>query len=194
MQRNSDFYSLRDAIEFLSYTYLGNNIENYMEIGVHRGVSLRAMTRLFPDMKRVVVCDNWAYYKGETGSTEGARESIEAVFEATATTPLFPLERVTFLEGNSLETVPKYLAEHPNLHFDIVFVDGAHGAKACYQDVLNVYKRADVVVVHDTVLHGYLTEVIIGLYRLFLNKEFWLVMAEFDPHGTVMLIRRPTDD
>ena len=40
--------------------------------------------------------------------------------------------------GNSTETVPCFLKEHPDIKFDLIFVDGGHDYEVAKTDLLNM--------------------------------------------------------
>lgn len=47
-----------------------------------------------------------------------------------------------FVEGNSLEAVPKYSEKFPEHKFDLLYVDGCHAYEYCYKDIINFRKLA----------------------------------------------------
>lgn len=65
---------------------------------------------------------------------------------------LFP-GRLTLILGNSLETVPAYVAQHRDVQFDLVHVDGGHERAVAASDFQNTYpmlKKGGVMIWDDT--------------------------------------------
>jgi predicted O-methyltransferase YrrM len=65
---------------------------------------------------------------------------------------LFP-DRLTLILGNSLETVPAYVAQHRDVQFDLVHVDGGHERAVAAGDFQNTYpmlKKGGVMIWDDT--------------------------------------------
>jgi len=50
--------------------------------------------------------------------------------------------RITISEGNSIQTVPDYLREHPSTKCDVIAIDGSKDVGIRYQDFLNMEKYA----------------------------------------------------
>jgi predicted O-methyltransferase YrrM len=46
-------------------------------------------------------------------------------------------ERFEFIAGDSKVGVPNYAQSHPNIFFDLIFIDGGHSFDDCYQDIVN---------------------------------------------------------
>jgi predicted O-methyltransferase YrrM len=51
---------------------------------------------------------------------------------------------VEFVDGDSRQTVPRYFAEHPDLFFDLITVDGDHSTEGARRDLLHVIPRLKV--------------------------------------------------
>lgn len=60
----------------------------------------------------------------------------------------FQKNRFSFIEGDSLLSIPKYSSENPNMKFDLIYVDGNHTYSYCLQDIINFRAMAT----SDTVL------------------------------------------
>lgn len=176
----ADFYSLQDAFRVWDGLISRSlDVRKYMEIGVHYGASLGQVLQRFPDMERVVICDNWLY-------EGGSRSIIEEVIRSAG----FPMDRVTFLEGDSKVLVPEYFAENPDEVFDLIFVDADHGKEPCRRDLLNVYTHTNIIVAHDIFLHRYLADVVVEMYiDMQKHDKWWMIFAGHDPHGTAVLVR-----
>jgi hypothetical protein len=61
---------------------------------------------------------------------------------------LFP-ERITFIEGDSTKTVPKYFEKHPDVSFDLIHIDGAHDVSIADKDFKNSYPMASNTIIWD---------------------------------------------
>jgi len=53
----------------------------------------------------------------------------------------FPL-RHTLVEGDSRESVPVFAAKHPDLKFDLMFIDGGHFFQVALADIINLARFA----------------------------------------------------
>lgn len=65
---------------------------------------------------------------------------------------LFP-GRLTLILGNSLETVPAYVAQHTDVQFELVHIDGGHEravAEADFQNTYPMLKKGGVLIWDDT--------------------------------------------
>lgn len=54
-----------------------------------------------------------------------------------------PQEIVTFVKGDSRETVPDYLQRNPEAQFDWVLVDGGHEREVAWADLENVWQAVE---------------------------------------------------
>lgn len=57
---------------------------------------------------------------------------------------------ITYIEGNSIKTVPNY---NPGFIFNLIHIDGGHGVKTAQSDIINCKKLADsetLLLVDDT--------------------------------------------
>jgi predicted O-methyltransferase YrrM len=57
--------------------------------------------------------------------------------------------------GDSTITVPEFIKEHPDLKFDLIFIDGGHLYDIATKDIMNCKELAhsDTVVIMDDVVH-----------------------------------------
>jgi predicted O-methyltransferase YrrM len=64
--------------------------------------------------------------------------------------------RHTLIIGSSIDTIPQFIIDNPEVKFDLLFIDGAHNYDICKQDFLNCYKMAlpDNVVIMDDIIEG----------------------------------------
>ena len=130
--------------------------EHYLEIGVRRGRSMAMVAAACPDCS-MVGFDLWTpdYAGMPNPGPEFVRTEMAKVGHRGA------LELVS---GDSHETVPRFLSEHPEMFFDLVTVDGDHSRKGAERDLRDVLPRVKVggVIVLDDIchpLHRYLASV-----------------------------------
>lgn len=76
------------------------------------------------------------------------------------------------IPGDSLETVPKFHKMHPEMKFDVIFIDGGHTHKYARGDMFNVQKLAhkDTIILIDNleligVKKGFADAMKAGLFR-----------------------------
>ncbi len=76
--------------------------------------------------------------------------------------------RFHFWEGDSREVLPRIAVEFPNLKFDLLHVDGGHGASLAYTDISNSLRMAahDAELVFDDVNAPHLGEVLGEFIRM----------------------------
>jgi predicted O-methyltransferase YrrM len=57
--------------------------------------------------------------------------------------------------GDSTKTVPEFVKEHPDLKFDLIFIDGGHTYDIATKDIMNCKElaHADTIVAMDDVVH-----------------------------------------
>lgn len=145
---------------------------NYLEIGVRRGRSMAMMAAVRPACA-MVGFDIWQpnYADMDNPGPEWVRAELGKIGHTG------PLE---LFSGNSHETVPAYLAERPDLFFDVVTVDGDHSEEGAEQDLHDVLPRLNVggVIVFDDIcspIHPYLGAVwrrVVATDARYLSWEF----------------------
>jgi len=175
--RGANFYSLEPFFDMIDgvESLLPLRVRNYLEIGVNKALSLRWVLRRYPDIERVVLCDNWSY-----GTS--SRKFVEGVI----TSESFPLDRVTFLEGKSVKQMPKFFEENPGMFFDVAYIDGDHKPQVLRADLQIVDTHARIIIVHD-IRFRKLRPV---MDKFFQNHRgrFWKLVTETDKWGMVVLI------
>ena len=103
-----------------------------LEIGTRGGASLIALLKPYKDYTGVkAVCfDIWEQIVGSPRRVVSNMKYMG-----------IPKEVVEFRSGDSKETVPKYLSEHPDEMFDYILVDGGHDHETADTDLRNVEGR-----------------------------------------------------
>jgi predicted O-methyltransferase YrrM len=119
----------------------------YLEIGVFRGRSLSVVADAAPDCE-LFGFDLWI--PGYAGLDNVGPELVRAQLARVGHRAACQLE-----SGNSHETVPRFLAAHPDLKFDLVTVDGDHTEEGARRDIEAVLPRIAVggVLVFDDICH-----------------------------------------
>ena len=51
-------------------------------------------------------------------------------------------DRFTFVQGDSMKTVPEYSKKFPDQKFDLIYIDGGHSYELCLNDIINCKKLA----------------------------------------------------
>ena len=165
---NDDGYWLVDAelpdgLNKQSNVYeLSRNATTILNIGVNSGHYLLSM--LLANETSQIVCFDVCKYNF-------TYQCIDYLNE------YFP-NRIIFIKGNSLETLPNYLIENPEIRFDFVNIDGSHMANEFEHDFDCSYPVAtNVIIVDDTnlsVVNDHVDEYIEegDLVEIFLRPTF----------------------
>jgi len=105
--------------EFLYKTVKDLNPINILEIGFNAGHSACCFLNAAPNAKMVTfdLC-RW-------DTEKSAEKVLSAYFD------------ITLIEGNSIETVPNYFKNNPEISFDFMFIDGGHMGQTPYLDYKN---------------------------------------------------------
>lgn len=119
----------------------------YLEIGVRRGRSLCAVASRTPGCS-IAAFDMWiSNYAGmDNPGPDFVRGQLAKVgFHGDA----------GFIDGNSHETVPRFLRDNPDADFDLITVDGDHSPLGAAADLCTVLPRLAVggAIVFDDVCH-----------------------------------------
>jgi predicted O-methyltransferase YrrM len=109
------------------------------EIGFNIGLSSYAFLSMCPDVHLV------SFDLGEHRSVAAAKRLIDKRFPG----------RHTLVLGDSTQTVPNYAKSHPDVRFDMVFIDGGHDYDVAHADLDNMraLSTENTVVVMDDVTH-----------------------------------------
>lgn len=120
---------------------------NYLEIGVRRGRSVCAVVSRAPEVN-LYMFDMWINnYAGMENPGEAFVDSELEKFGHSG-------ER-RYVNGNSHETIAPFLADNPELWFDIITVDGDHSTYGAIDDLCDVLPRLKVggAIVFDDICH-----------------------------------------
>lgn len=138
----------------------------YLEIGVRRGRSMAAVALAAP-AGRFVGFDRWTpnYAGMPNPGPDFVREELRRIGHRG------PLDLVS---GNSHETVPAYLAAHPDAFFDLIVVDGDHSNAGAAEDIACVLPRLKVggALLFDDISHGKHTLVAVWRHFFVDNPRF----------------------
>lgn len=120
---------------------------NYLEIGVRRGRSVCAVARACPGVN-IAAFDIWApnYAGMENPGPDFVRSELRK-HGHTGT--------ITFMDGDSHQTVPDFFRRNPAQTFDLITVDGDHSEAGAIDDLRNVIPHLAVggVLVFDDISH-----------------------------------------
>ncbi len=130
-------YTLAHALE----------VENYLEIGVRQGRSMAMVVSRRPHVQ-VTAFDMWQ--EQYAGMDNPGPDFVQAQMNR-----LGHKGTITFINGNSHETLPRYFAAHPRQTFDLITVDGDHTPEGARQDLEDVLPRLRVggAIVFDDIAH-----------------------------------------
>ena len=120
---------------------------NYLEIGVRRGRSVCTVVRGCPNVD-VVAFDMWV--PGYGGMENPGPEFVKAELLRHGHTGT-----VSFMNGNSHQTIPDFFRQNPQATFDMITVDGDHSEAGALDDLKNVIPHLSVggVLVFDDIAH-----------------------------------------
>jgi predicted O-methyltransferase YrrM len=119
----------------------------YLEIGVRRGHSMSMVAAHAP------TCDIYGFdlwIQDYAGLENPGKAFVEQQLARVGFSG-----RVQFTDGDSAQTIPAFLASHPDLYFDLITVDGDHTARGARLDLRNVMPRLKVggVLVFDDIVN-----------------------------------------
>ncbi|WP_160484592.1 class I SAM-dependent methyltransferase [Aurantiacibacter rhizosphaerae] len=145
-----DSWVFHDINTVLLSAALSMKPESYMEIGVRRARSAAMVLSQQPDCA-FSAFDMWIpeYAGMENPGPDFVKAELDRLGHRG------PRE---FIDGNSLETVPRYFAENPDRFFDIITVDGDHSIAGARADLVNVKERVKIgglLVFDDTANQGH---------------------------------------
>ncbi len=160
LEKFANHWNYADLLTFLYASAKLIEPRNYLEIGVRRGRSLAVIAATCPSCQ-LYGFDMWmADYAGmpNPGPDFVADELRRIGFQG----------HLDLVSGDSHQTVPAFLSEHPDLTFDLINIDGDHsedGARADLETVLPRLRVGGAIVLDDIVhpQHPYLEDVWDGL-------------------------------
>ena len=126
----------------------------YLEIGVRTGRSVAVVGATAPECA-IYGFDLWIPEYGDSPNPgpDFVREELRKVGHTGS---------VTLLSGDSRETLPAFLREHPDLYFDLIVIDGdksIFGAGSDYANALPRLKVGGIVVSDDIGIKRHLRRV-----------------------------------
>ena len=127
------------------------NVQKYLEIGTREGDSLRRVVFNNLNLTDVFVADMWGGLYG--GTARNSNNHINQLLQYLGYN-----NSVTFLDGDSKETIPPLSDNHKD-YFDLILVDGDHSYEGGMIDLVNVFplcKSGGFILFHDIIHHAHL--------------------------------------
>lgn len=120
---------------------------NYLEIGVRRGRSVCVVVRACPSVN-ITAFDMWI--QGYAGMDNPGPEFVRAELSKHGHTG-----NISFIDGDSHQTIPFYFKQYPEATFDLITVDGDHSEAGAFDDLKNVIPHLSVggILVFDDIAH-----------------------------------------
>lgn len=120
---------------------------NYLEIGVRRGRSVCTVARGCPSVN-IAAFDMWV--QGYAGMDNPGPQFVQSELVKHGHTG-----KISFINGNSHETIPAFFKQYPAITFDMITVDGDHTDAGAFDDLKNVIPHLSVggVLVFDDIAH-----------------------------------------
>ena len=181
--------------------------ESYLEIGVNEGLSVYTLLsgisfqRLLNDLphnskpilNELVLADSWGNDYGGTG--RASPKHIESLLSSVN-----KIGNVTFLNGDSKETIPHYFkgkSREKNL-FDFIYVDGDHSFEGANTDIENVLPYVGKVLLFDDMYHPahYKKDNLLNLHKHYVKKlknDFYIFINRHG-YGFSAFIRKTVFD
>jgi predicted O-methyltransferase YrrM len=176
LRRYGEHWHYLDIVNVLYAASKALQPRSYLEIGVRRGRSVCTVARGCPTVD-VVACDMWqANYAGMENPGPDLVKSELAKNGHRGT--------VVFANGDSHVLLPKIFADHPQLQFDMITVDGDHSAEGAYRDLCDVapHLTPGGVLVFDDISHPAHTY-LLGVWRKFVAEHSYLSSYEYVEQG-----------
>ncbi len=119
----------------------------YLEIGVRRGRSAAAVASVAPEC-HLHLFDRWT--TGYAGMDNPGPPLVDAELDRIGHTG-----KRDFVNGNSHDTLPVFFAEHQDIAFDLITVDGDHSPEGAARDLADVLPHLAIggAVVFDDICH-----------------------------------------
>lgn len=176
MKKNGEFWEYCDLITTLIASVNLIHPKNYLEIGVRRGRSICAVASSAPKVN-IYAFDIWiSEYAGN--SNPGPEFIIRELKKFLYNKP------VTFVNGNSHETLPHFFSEYPEIKFDLITIDGDHTEKGALLDLRDVLPHLNVggIILFDDIIHPshrYLEKV----WKKAISEDGGIISFEFKELG-----------
>jgi predicted O-methyltransferase YrrM len=146
----------------------------YLEIGVRRGRSAAIVGATCTGC-HIYGFDLWVpgYGDAENPGPDLVRSELKTVGHTG---------EVTLVTGDSKETVPRFLREHPGLFFDLITVDGDHSVAGAMADLVNALPRLKVggILVFDDICSAPL---LARVWDVLVRRDSRFVTWEFTAAG-----------
>jgi predicted O-methyltransferase YrrM len=166
-----------DIVSVLYAVAASGQPENYLEIGVRRGRSACAVAAACNSVD-IYAFDMWqeGYANCENPGPALVQHEL-AKFGHTGA--------LSFINGDSHKTIPEFMAQNPNLTFDLITVDGDHSIEGAMDDLNNVIPRLRVggVLVFDDTANPYCPG-LMGVWEKFLRNVPDLAGYSYSEAGT----------
>lgn len=176
MERYGDDWKFWDIINVLYAAADLLKPRNYLEIGVRRGRSACTVVHACPDVD-ITAFDMWVAGYGDMNNPgpDFVRSELERHGHRGS---------LQFVDGNSHETLPRYLRENPATTWDLMTVDGDHSEAGAEQDLMDALPRLSVggVVVFDDISHP-AHPYLLGVWRRVAARFPWLSTFEWGQAG-----------
>lgn len=157
--------------------------KNYLEIGTRRGWSA-AMVAMSSPNTQLYCCDMW--HQNYSNSPNPGPSFVTSELKK-----LGYEKPINFLSGDSLEVIPKFFKENPNLEFDLILVDGDHLEIPATKDLDNTMPHVSVggmLVFDDIVGEPQLDHVFGALIKRYPNFEYHAFRGNYP--GIALAIRK----
>jgi len=119
----------------------------YLEIGVRRGRSVCAVARGCPTVN-IAAFDMWI--PGYAGLDNPGPEFVQSELGKHGHSG-----KISFINGDSHQTIPAFFKQYPGATFDMITVDGDHTEAGAFDDLKNVIPHLSVggILVFDDIAH-----------------------------------------
>jgi hypothetical protein len=155
------------------------NVKRICEIGFNAGASA-ALWLLANPTAEVIMFDMWYHHYAPVAEAMLRNASMGEAFGLRNVD-----SRLTIVKGSSLDTVPRFFMQHPNVKCDLLSVDGGHTYDIAVNDIKHMRRIANAelsyLVVDDTNCHaGYCVDAAVDEHlRRGSMQEYPISSAEY---------------